>query len=142
MRVRTSLGALILAVGVAGTARSASAQESAFIAAVRDLVTTHDVAVAHNRLQSALAEWDREIARRQPQLQPKDAGLMLRRRGRLEEALRQFDAAAAREPDASDVQLLRALTLDAAGKPDESARAYQAAWIRDASNPVKAYAVL
>ena len=46
------------------------------------------------------------------------------------------------QPDASDVQLLRALTLEAAGNIDEAGRAYQAAWVRDVASPVKAYLVL
>jgi tetratricopeptide (TPR) repeat protein len=138
----TSLTVLTLTVGIVGTARPAPAQESAVLNTIRDLATAPDLPVAQNRLRTALAEWDREIARLQAQLEPKALGLMLQRRGRLPEALRQFDAAGALEPGAADVQLLRALTLDAAGRPDEAGRAYQAAWVRDAASPIKAYLVL
>ena len=140
-----------------GSARPVEAQESAFLAVVRDLATTPGgMSVARDRMTAALAEWDRQIDRLQAQVDPKtdapgrerafqlhlELGLMYRRRGRLDEALRQFDAATTLQPGASDVQLLRALTLEAAGNIDEAGRAFQAAWVRDVANPVKAYLVL
>jgi len=153
-----SLAVLALIPGLAWPARPVeAAQESAVLAVVRDLATTRgDIFVARDRMAAALAEWDREIASLQAQVDSKpdepglerafqrhvDLGLMYRRRGRLDEALRQFGAADALRPGASDVQLLRAMTLEAAGNGDEAGRAYQAAWTRDAANPVKAYLVL
>jgi tetratricopeptide (TPR) repeat protein len=134
----TSL-AVLLVLGVVSNARPTEAQESAFLAAVSDLVSTPASApTVHDRMAAALATWDREIARAQARLAPSEFGIMLRRRGRLQDALRQFDIAAARQPS-SDVELLRALTLDAAGKPDEARSSYRAASARDAANPVKAY---
>jgi tetratricopeptide (TPR) repeat protein len=100
-------------------------------------------------MAAALAQWDRQIDSLHAQIDSKadfqqhvDLGLVYHRRGRFDEALRQFDAAAASRPGASDVLLIRALTLEAAGNRDEAGRAYQAAWVRDVDNPVKAYLTL
>ncbi|HEV8392731.1 MAG TPA: tetratricopeptide repeat protein [Vicinamibacterales bacterium] len=124
---------------------------------MQDLATTRGATPgARDRMTAALAEWDRQIGRLQSQIYSEadgpdrnrafqrrlDLGLMYRRRGRLDEALRQFDTAAALRPGASDVHLLRAMTLEWAGNADEAGRAYQAAWSRDAANPVKAYLAL
>src|SRR6185503_15697221 len=145
--VKTFVAVLALVLGLAGTARPVGAQESAFLAAVQDLATTPSgLAVARDRMAAALAEWDRQIRNLEAQVDTfqrhLDLGVMYRRRGRLDEALRQFGAAAALQPGASDVQLLRALTLEAAGNRTEAARAYQAAWARDLASPVKAYLAL
>ena len=152
-----SLTGLAFICGLVGAARPAEAQESAVLAVVRDLATTPGgMSVARDSMTAALAEWDRQINRLQAQVEAKvdgpsrerafqlhlELGLIYRRRGRLDEALRQFDAATALQPAASDVQLLRALTLEAAGNLDEAGRAYQAAWLRDVASPVKAYLVL
>ena len=64
-----------------------------------------------------------------------------RARGRLADALREFDAAVALRPSASDLQLLRALTLEAAGRAEEAGKAFRTAWNLDSGNPVKAYYV-
>jgi len=152
-----SLAALTLILGFVLSARPVDAQESAFLTAVRDLATTRgDIFVTRDRMVAALAQWDRQIDSLRAQTDSKtdrpsverafqrhvDLGLMYRRRGRFDEALRQFDAAAALRRDASDVLLLRALTLEAAGNTYEAGRAYQAAWVRDVDSPVKAYLML
>jgi len=147
MGLKTISVAALTFVALVATAPPVDAQESAFLAVVRDLATTRSgLAVAHDRMTAALAEWDRQISRLQTQSDSfqhhLELGLTYRRRGRLDEALRHFDFAATLQPGASDVQLLRALTLEAAGKPDEAGRAYQTAWMRDAASPVKAYLVL
>ena len=146
-----------LALWIVFTARPAGAQESAFLDLVRDLATPSTaIAITGDRMAAALAEWDRQIARLTAHVEPKgdrsnrerafqlqiELGLAYRRRGRLDEALRHFDDAAALRPDASDLQVLRALTLEAAGDIDKAKRAYQAAWVRDVASPVKAYLVL
>lgn len=147
MGLKTISLAALTFVALAGTTRPVEAQESTFLSVVRDLATTRgSLSVAHDRMAAALAEWDRQIGSLQTQSDTfqrhVDLGLMYRRRGRLEESLRQFDAAAALQPGASDVQLLRALTLEAAGNSDEIGRAYLAAWVRDVASPIKAYLVL
>jgi tetratricopeptide (TPR) repeat protein len=156
------------ALCLAGHPTHASAQ-AGFLDAVRDLVAIHGDASenvsgdltrrrtrALDRMTAALAEWDRslETLERRVRAGLRDAtdpgafqlrvelGLAYRQRGRLDDALREFDAAADIRPDASDVHLLRALTLDAAGKDADAAGAFAAAWRRDTSNPVKAYLAL
>jgi tetratricopeptide (TPR) repeat protein len=64
-----------------------------------------------------------------------------RARGRLADALREFDAASALQPSRSDLQVLRALTLEAGGRFEEAANAFRRAWTLDPRNPVKAYYV-
>jgi tetratricopeptide (TPR) repeat protein len=55
--------------------------------------------------------------------------------------LREFDAAVALQPSASDVQVLRALTLEAMGRTEEAGKAFRTAWNFDSRNPIKAYYV-
>ena len=73
------------------------------------------IRAAANRMADALAEWDRRIAtgsNEYPESPRRRDGVAYRVRGRLADALREFDAAIAERPNASDVQLLRALTLE------------------------------
>jgi tetratricopeptide (TPR) repeat protein len=143
--------------------------QAAFLDIVRELagtatasgITTADdlklrPTAAHARMKTALAEWDRAIKMLESRVarEVRDAGdarafqlrvelgLAYRQRGRLEDALREFDAAATAQPRASDVHVLRALTLDAAGNTSEAGRAFRTAWLREATNPVKAYFAL
>jgi tetratricopeptide (TPR) repeat protein len=151
---------------LAGAPRAASAQ-TPFLDAVRDVAATASAstgpadivprrAAALARMRAALTEWDRSIGglesrnalelrgasdERAFQLRV-ELGLAYRQRGRLADALREFDAAAALQRNASDVHVLRALTLDAGRARDEASRAFRTAWLRDAANPVKAYLAL
>jgi tetratricopeptide (TPR) repeat protein len=140
----------------------AHAQLEAFVQAVRDLgdaarqpESSRSVRIhaAVDRLGPALAEWDRRIsalkaradgelaasptAERAFQLHV-ELGVAYRARGRMGDAMREFDAAGGIRP-ASDVQVLRALTLESEGRPDEAGSAFRAAWSLDPRNPVKAY---
>jgi tetratricopeptide (TPR) repeat protein len=150
-----SLAALTCALGLVMAARSAEAQETAFLTAVRDLaVASGSVEFARDRIAAALAEWDREIDKLESQSGQKaksperafqlhvELGLTYRRRGRLDDALRHFADATALQPGASDVHLLRGLTLETAGNIAEAGHAFRAAWVRDVANPVKAYLTL
>jgi tetratricopeptide (TPR) repeat protein len=154
---------LLLGIAIA-TLRpaTANAQMETFVQAVRGLAEaaarpeparSHDRRAAADRMAAALAEWDRNISaleaqagREMPGAPTQRAyqwhvqlGVTYRARGRLDDALRQFEAAIALEPSASDVQVLRALTLEAAGRPEEAGQAFRTAWTLDARNPVKAY---
>ena len=143
---------------------TAHAQLEAFVQAVRALADaagkaeparSNDVRAAVNRLGTALGGWDRNIgalearvAREIPGAPDQRAyelhvqlGVTYRARGRSVDALREFDAAAALKPSASDLQVLRALTLEATGRTEEAGQAFLAAWNSDAGNPVKAYYV-
>jgi tetratricopeptide (TPR) repeat protein len=148
MRFRlTYLIGLIVGLELVSIARPVQAQESAVLAIVSELAAnSRQVSAAHDRFTRALTEWDREIATLRSRAgtfqEHVDLGMVYRRRGQLARALEQFDAAAALRPDASDVQILRALTFEAAGTLEEAGRAYHAAWARDEGNPVKAYLTL
>jgi tetratricopeptide (TPR) repeat protein len=159
-RVVTSAAVLWLAVYP-----SAADAQGPFLDAVYELArisTTSGIAesdvmrrrtAALARLNTALAEWDRSIKALESRVRRElpaasdqrafqlriELGLTYRQRGRLEDALREFDAAATGQPGASDVHVLRALTLAAAGKGADAGRAFRTAWLRDAANPVKAY---
>jgi tetratricopeptide (TPR) repeat protein len=108
---------------------------------------------AADRLGPALAEWDRRIAALTVQSKGElagaptaarayqlhvELGVAYRARGRMADALREFDAAAGIRPS-SDIQVMRALTLESNGRVDETGKAFRAAWTLDPRNPVKAY---
>jgi tetratricopeptide (TPR) repeat protein len=139
----------------------ARAQLDAFAEAVRELAEASgqaapsrvtSVRAAAGRMEAALVTWDRGIAdlearadRELPDASPERAyqlhvelGVAYRSRGRMADALREFDAAAALRPS-SDIQVLRALTFEATGRPDEAGKAYRTAWSLDTGSPVKAY---
>ena len=146
----------------------AEAQATPFLEAVRELAATATASglseaddlvrrrtAALARIKTALVEWDRSITALENSVDRQreasnnrvfqlrvELGLAYRQRGRLEDAVKEFDAAAAAQPGASDVHVLRALTLEAAGKSSDAGRAFRTAWLRDATNPVKAYLAL
>lgn len=145
---RRPLAVGVLACGLLGSPGPVKAQETAFLAAVRELAANPGLAAAARlQMKAALSEWDRQIqAFDTPQPAASGAfdarlarGLAFRRRGRIDDALREFDAAAAGRPVPSDVHMLRGLTLQTAGRHQEAGLAFQEAWRRDPDNPVKAY---
>ena len=151
MGLRTTfLSALTLILGLAGGARPVEAQESAFRDAVRDLAAKPaDRSVAHKRMALALTEWDRQLESLRPQGDALQRhfmlGLAYHNRGRLDDALREFDAMLALHPTrslAADIHIYRALTLERAGKSVEASEAYRTAWASDVTQPVKAYLAL
>jgi tetratricopeptide (TPR) repeat protein len=152
------LFAVFLLVVVPGTA---FAQREKFVEAAGSLARAAQaghadstaVGKAVERLASALREWDlgleaqqhrvdRELAdapaQRRFQLHI-EMGVAYRARGRLADALREFDAAAELAPASSDVHLLRALTLESSGRPEAAAPAFRDAWLHDPENAMKAY---
>jgi len=140
------------------------AQPERFVDAVRELATSASVDVGRrapiaplvDRMAAALAEWDRDInalrTRTGAELQGAsdqrafqlyvELGLAYRRRGAMADALREFDAAAARMPRASDIHVLRGLTFEAADDVESAKRAFHTAWSLDPENPIKAYYVV
>lgn len=157
---------LVLGITAALTLRPslAHAQLEAFVQAVRGLADaagqteparSTDIRSAADRMAAALAEWDRNISALEARVRRESAGaandrtyrlhlelgLAYRVRGRVADALREFDAAAALRPSSSDLQMLRALTLEAAGRPSEAGKAFLDAWHLNIGDPVKAYYV-
>jgi len=160
---------LLLMLGITGalTLRPslAHAQLEGFVQAVRGLADaagqteparSADIRGAAGLMAAALAEWDRNISALEGRVArvsresgaPNDGtyrlhvelGVAYRVRGRVADALRELDVAAALRPSSSDVQVLRALTLEAAGRP-EAGKAFLDAWHLDTGDPVKAYYV-
>jgi tetratricopeptide (TPR) repeat protein len=158
----------LLTVSVALTltlhAATARAQLETFMQSVRELTLaagqpqsqhTTGIRAAAMHMRNALVEWDRNIATlearvdagrseasdsRRAQLHV-ELGVAYRARGRLADALREFDAAIALRPSGSDVRVLRALTLEASGRSADAAASFRDAWALDPRNPVKAYYV-
>ena len=143
-------------------ASSAHAQLETFVQVVHELgdasrltepSRSAAIRAAADRMGGALVEWDRRIdalkARADSALVGAPAaehayqlhvelGVAYRARGRRVDALREFDAAAAIRAS-SDLQILRALTLEADGRIDEAGHAFRSGWSLDSRNPVKAY---
>jgi tetratricopeptide (TPR) repeat protein len=147
---------LAVAAALALAPMRAAAQPESFIRAAQELAEasrlekparSNGVRRAADRMGAALAEWDRRIGTMESAaadggyLAHLELGVAYHARGRAADALREFDAAAARQPAGSDIHVLRALALEAAGRFEEAERAFLAAWTRDAGNPVKAYYV-
>ena len=156
--VRLLAAGLVLVVGPA----MASAQPAAFAQATQSLVQSADTrdsngfAEAWRRMQAALSEWDHQLTAQEARVEREvtdapaarqsllhvELGLALRLRGRIDDALREFDAAAQIQPESSQVQLLRGLTLQVSARSAEAARAFRVAWAHDPGNTVAAYYLL
>ena len=151
-----------LVIALALWPSTARAQLQAFAQSVRILADaagqaepsrTKTLRDAANQMGAALVEWDRNVKALETRVATEIAGapdarafqlhvelgVAYRTRGRISEALREFDGALALRPSSSDVHVLRALTLEAMQRPDDAATAFAAAWALDRNNPVKAY---
>lgn len=161
---------LVIAVVVAAvvsvfTSTEASAQDERFARAVAALPTILEgaygdegprVAAALDELEQGLAEWDRaldeaaEILKKRTTVisaeQAADLheamGTMYFRRGRIADALTQFDAAVRDAPQQARPETLRAVALDALGRAGEAAASFRKAWELDPGNPPMAYLAL
>jgi tetratricopeptide (TPR) repeat protein len=114
------------------------------------------VAPALDELQQGLAEWDRALADAAEILKKRTAGVGLEqaadlhvamgtmyfRRGRIAEALTQFESAIQTAPQQARPETLRAVALDALGRTDEAAAAFRRAWQLDPVDPGRAYLAL
>ena len=133
-----------------------SAQALAQAAVQPDSSNNKVFAEAARQMAVALAQWDRDLRAQETQAAGElsnasmqrqyelhlTLGVAYRTRGRVEDALNEFDAAASLQPDASQPQRLRALTLESNGRSADAARAFHLAYSRDPVNPVNAYAEL
>lgn len=140
----------------------ASAQRARFLEALRSVAAAAapdrpdgaaTVREAAGRMRAALTVWDRSIAAMESRVADDGAtgtaafqshvqlGVAYRTRGRVGDALREFDTALALQPSSSDLQVMRGLALDALGRGDDASRAFDEAWMEDPRNPVKAYYV-
>src|SRR5512138_2235010 len=113
------------------------------------------LAAAVDGLTTALAEWDEAIRRAESGLSaditsaPPPAAARMRaalgaaylERGRVTDALAQFDSSAKLDAAFADARVLRALALES-GNSQQAAAEYHAAWRADQSSPVRAYLFL
>ncbi len=113
------------------------------------------IAPALDKMDAALAEWDRTIrlleshvASESSRARPSEVFQMYLAlsetyvaRRRLSDALRTLEAASRVEPQRAEPHLLRGLVLDATGKSSEAGNAFRTAWSLDARNPLAAYYV-
>ncbi len=106
--------------------------------------------------RQALTDWDRAIQSFEAEAQRElpaasadrawrlhlDLGIAYRNRGRLADAIKEFDAAARLRSGESDLHLLRAWTLEADGQTAAAADAFRLAWTLAPKDPAKAYYAL
>jgi tetratricopeptide (TPR) repeat protein len=114
------------------------------------------IQAALEAMSRSLAEWDQslraiesraatDLAAAPPASAAKihvELGRAYVARGRGDDALREFDAAARLDSGRPDALLYQGLIHDAAGREADAARAFHAAWERDKSNPASAYWVV
>ena len=111
---------------------------------------------AIDAMAQGLAAWDAALARMESGLAseigaaPPPVAARMRtalgaaylERGRLDDALKQFDAAAMLDPQFADVHVLRGLALESANRRADAATAYRTAWQRQPDNLTSAYRAL
>lgn len=142
----------------------ADAQQTAFLQGLSELTMALEgtygdegvrIGAALDRMSAALAVWDREIATAESALRDTPAtapssirierhvslGRLYADRGRLADALREFDAATALAPTRADVHVLRGLVLRQHGTPADTIEAFRRARALDPADPVTAYYV-
>jgi tetratricopeptide (TPR) repeat protein len=107
------------------------------------------------QMTTALAAWDREIREAESQLRPRLAGADLQtalevhtilaslymERGRLDDALREFEAATRVDPRAA-FRRYAGIIHQAAARPADAADAFRAAWRLDPTDPQNAYRLI
>ena len=105
-------------------------------------------------LGNALTAWDRDIrdaeqaAAAQEAAGPRAAAALIRlgslylQRGRFQDALTRFDAAARSAAPTATLHVLRALAFDAMSRGDEAGQAFREAWTLDPADPANAYLAL
>jgi tetratricopeptide (TPR) repeat protein len=101
------------------------------------------------RWDAAVRSYSTSIRGQLQEAQPPAAGAMRvalgavhLERGRVEEALREFDAASQLAPERGDIHLFRALAYRAAGNLPAAADAERRSWTVDPDDPIKSYLLL
>lgn len=162
MNIRQAVVASCVWAAVVALSPRADAQETALVQALSELTASLEgtygdegarIRAALDRMSAALAAWDRDIEAAESELRRTPANarssiaverhLSLGRayadRGRLADALAEFDTAGRLAPLSADVQVLRGLVLKELGIPAEAVEAFRRARALDAGNPVTAY---
>ena len=140
----------------------ADAQQAAFIQGLSELTAALEgasgddgarIGAALDRMSAALTAWDREIEAAESELRATPAtaspstvverrislGRKYADRGRLADALAQFDTAGRLAPARADVHVLRGLALQAHGTTADAIEAFRRAQSLDSANSVTAY---
>jgi len=162
MRIRKAVVACCVSLAAVASPLRADAQQAAFVQALSDLTaplegTSGDertrVAAALDRMSAALAAWDRAIAAAESELRDTRSnappplvvqrhvslGRMYADRGRLADALAEFDAASRLAPTRADVHVLRGLVLQEDGMAAAAIEAFRSARAVDPNDPITAY---
>lgn len=162
MACRTVVVVGVMTLAFGGAVPAAHAQPQAFGNAVRELATAAASGMPlpgdtlrgiAERMATALAGWNREVsalearvARELTAATPAAAGQLhvelgqaYLSRGRIDDAVKEFNAALAAQRSVSDLERLRALTLDMAGRTGDAGAAFRAAWGADPRSPLNAY---
>ena len=162
MNIRQAVVASCVWAAVVALPPRAHAQETALVQALSELTASLEgtygdegarIRAALDRMSAALAAWDRDIEAAESELRRTPANalssivverhLSLGRtyadRGRLADALAEFDAAGRLAPTSADVHVLRGLVLKELGTPAEAVEAFRRACALDPGNPVTAY---
>jgi tetratricopeptide (TPR) repeat protein len=139
----------------------AGAQQAQFVHALSELTAALEgasgddgarIGSALDRMSAALTAWDREIEAAESELRATPAtaapSIVARRvslgrkyadRGRLTDALREFEAAGQQGPARADIHVLRGLALQQQGMPNDAIEAFRRARALDPGEPVTAY---
>jgi tetratricopeptide (TPR) repeat protein len=156
------LGACSAFVLVVAAPLPVNAQQGAFLQGLSELTTALEgtsgddgarIGAALDKMSAALAAWDREIGAAEAELRSAPAsaspaslaarhlalGRMYADRGRLTDALAEFDAAGRLAPSRADVHVLRGLALKEQGMPADAIEAFRRARALDPGDPVTAY---
>ena len=144
----------------------ASAQaKDAFVEGLTQLINAVDgtfgdegpaLQAAVEAMARGLAEWDARVAQVEAGFRTDVAaaapaaaarmratlGTVYLERGRFDDALTQFAAAAELDPSLAQVHVLRGLTCERANRPTDAAAAYRAAWQASPAQATTAYLVL
>lgn len=158
------LVSIVVATALLSAPLPAFAQRETFVEGLVALTTalsgTYGDEGAHARaaldtMSRALTEWDRSlreneetVAARLPTATSQNAlemhatmGALYLERGRLSDALREFQAASRIAPQRPALHLLQALVYEAANEPASALQAFRRGWELEPDDPVKAYLV-
>jgi tetratricopeptide (TPR) repeat protein len=162
---RTHLLRLALAAFIVWPSHAYAQAKDAFVEGLTQLINAVDgtfgdegpaLQAAVEAMSRGLAEWDERITRVESgfradvaKVAPPAAarmratlGTVYLERGRVDDALAQFAAAAELDPSLAQVHVLRGLAYERANRSAEAGEAYRAAWKAKPDEPVAAYLVL
>jgi tetratricopeptide (TPR) repeat protein len=160
--IRQAVVACCLSVAAVASPVPSGAQQTTFLQGLSELTAAFEgasgddgarITAALDKMSAAQAAWDGEIKTAESELRATSAtaspslvverhislGRMYVDRGRLVDALTEFDAAGRLAPTRADVQVLRGLALQEQGMRGEAIDAFRRARRLDPGDPVTAY---